>query len=298
MSFSKRLEIKGHSGAIYTCAFDGEFIYTGSADKYVTRWDIEKGIQDKFAIKFDNSVYAIEVCEHLLFVGLSNGSLHIFDLNSKEELKNYTQHTQAIFSICYNPYKKQVYVGDAGGNLSVWNSIDLSLMIALPLAAGKIRDINIDAEGNHFVVSGLKGVVRIFDAEYFNEINTLTTDESGVMSILFHPANSKQIITGGKDALIKVWNLETGKEDQEVIAHNFSVYRLLSMNNGKTIISASKDKTVKIWDSKLNFIERLDFKVGGHRHSVNDIVKLNENSFVSCSDDRRIIVWDTKKDKL
>ena len=297
MSFTKRLEIKGHSGAIYTCAFDGEFIYTGSADKYVARWNIEKGIQDKFAIKFANSVYAIEVCENLLFVGLSNGSLHIFDLTTKTELKHYTQHIQPIFSICYNPFKKQVYVGDADGNLSVWNSIDLSLMIFLPLDAGKIRDINFDSDGNRIVISGQKGVVRILDSDNFNEINTVKADDSGVMSVLFHPAKSNQIITGGKDALIKVWNLETHNKDQVVIAHNFSVYRILSLNNGNTIISSSKDKTVKVWDKELNFVERLDFKVGGHRHSVNDLVKLDEYSFVSCSDDRRIIVWDIKKDK-
>jgi len=113
--------------------------------------------------------------------------------------------------------------------------------------------------------------------------------------VIFHPVISNQIITGGKGALIKVWDIETGEQLNEIIAHTFSVYRLLSLNNGRTIISASKDKNIKVWDDKLNFIKRIDYKEGGHRHSVNDIVKLNENSFASCSDDRRIIIWDLKK---
>ena len=58
--FIKILEISGHAGAVYTGAVDQNFLYSGSADRYVTRWNIETGEQDKFAIKMDQSVYALE----------------------------------------------------------------------------------------------------------------------------------------------------------------------------------------------------------------------------------------------
>ena len=121
MPLQKQKEITGHAGAVYCCASKGNYIYTGSADKYVTRWKIDEGIQDKFAIKFEYSVYCIEIHEQLLFVGLSDGALHVFDLEKKVELKYFTQHKEGIFSITVNLIKNQLYVGDADGNLSIWD---------------------------------------------------------------------------------------------------------------------------------------------------------------------------------
>ena len=100
MLFSKKCLLTGHAGAIYSLAFDGDFIYSAAADKYVTRWNLELGTQDKFAIKMDQSVYALEfISKNILAVGLSNGSLYLFDVDAKIELKHFVQHIKAIFSI-------------------------------------------------------------------------------------------------------------------------------------------------------------------------------------------------------
>ena len=134
MSLRKESEISGHAGAIYSCLTHGNHIYSGSADKYVARWLIDQGIQDKFAIRFEQSVYALEMMEEsILVVGLADGSLHFFDLVANKELKYFVQHKKGIFSIKYNSIHKQIYVGDADGNLSIWNflsSLRLIMLIA------------------------------------------------------------------------------------------------------------------------------------------------------------------------
>ncbi|MBL4862478.1 MAG: WD40 repeat domain-containing protein [Crocinitomicaceae bacterium] len=294
--FHKKQEIQGHAGAIYTCTCDHEYIYSGSADKFVTRWNLNDGTQDPFAIKFEQSVYALEICERLLFVGLSDGSMHVFDLDKRVELKYFTQHTKAIFSIKYNPLKGQVYVGDADGNLSVWNRETLELMIYLPLDAGKIRNFAISPNGERFALSGQDGAIRLFEAEYFNEIATIDAHKGGATAVLFHPKNDGLLISGGKDAYLKLWSLEKNELLVEIPAHNFSIYGLVALNNGNHLASISRDKTIKIWKTEdLDFIQRLDFKVGGHRHSVNDIVKLDDVTFVTCGDDKRLIVWEKKE---
>ena len=107
MTFRKQREITGHSAAIYCCAAHQKFIYSGSADKYVARWLINEGIQDAFAIRFEQAVYAIEIIdENILAVGVADGKLYFFDIEQRKELKCYTQHTVAIFSIRCNPHKR------------------------------------------------------------------------------------------------------------------------------------------------------------------------------------------------
>ena len=293
MTFRKQKEITGHAAAVYACVAKGNLIYSGSADKFVARWRIDEGIQDKFSIRFEQSIYALELVDpNILAVGLSDGGLHFFDIDTRKELKYFTQHTAAIFSIKCNPTKEHIYVGDAEGNLSIWD-FQFNLLIYLPLNCGKIRSIDVSKDGGQFVLACQDGTIRLFETEFFNEIKTLVAHENGATVVLFHPLNEKQLISGGKDALLKRWNLETEEILQTVVAHTFAVYAIVSLQNGEILMTASRDKNVKVWKSEdLEFIKRLDFKEGGHRHSVNALAKIDEQTVVSCSDDKRLIIWE------
>ena len=293
MSFVKLKEIGGHAAAVYSCAAQGNLIYSGSSDKFVARWKVDEGIQDKFAIKFEKAVYSLAlISDNLLAVGLADGALHFFDLDTRKELKFYTKHTEGIFSIRENQQKKHIYAGDADGNLSVWNSETLDLLIYLPLNCGKIRSIAVDESGEVFALACQDGNIRVFETNHFNEINTFYGHENGVTAILFHPTEKGKLYSGGKDALLKLWDWQNQRELISVVAHTFAIYEIISVQDGNQIITASRDKNIKVWDAEnLGIIKRLDAKEGGHRHSVNALAKINENSFVSVSDDKRIIVW-------
>lgn len=290
--FQRKLEISGHAGAIYCCLVSDGFVYSGGADHYLTRWDLSTGDQDKFAIKFEHSVYAIEMIENkILVVGLSSGDLHFFDIEERKEIKYFTQHKKAIFSIACNKLKNQLFVTDAEGNLSVWNTLDYSLMIYLPLDCGKVRRIAISHNGDKAALACQDGFIRIIETEYFNEIKTIEAHKDGATSVLFHH-NENLLISGGKDALIKVW--DWGKESliETIIAHNYAVYDLIELYSGNIFVSASRDKKIKIWNAEdFSFTQRLEIKQGGHKHSVNDLSVVNQKEFVSCSDDKKIIVW-------
>lgn len=293
--FQKQKEIKGHSGAVYCCLVTNDFIYSGSADHYVTRWNIETGEQDKFAIKFEHSIYALELIDDtILVVGLSSGGLHFFDLIARKEIKFFTQHTKAIFAIKYNSHKNQLYVTDADGNFSVWNSLNYALMIYLPLDCGKVRKIALSQYGEITALACQDGNIRIIETEYFNEIKTIKAHKDGVTAVLFHPLNLNLLISGGKDALIKVWNWNEEEIVETIVAHNFAVYDFIPLKSGQLFASASRDKTIKIWNSTdFSFVQRLDLKNGGHRHSVNRVAVITDNKFVSCSDDSRLIIWES-----
>ena len=293
--YKKILEISGHAGAVYTGVVDSNFLYSGSADHYVTRWNIEKGEQDKFAIKMDQSVYALEfISKNILAVGLSNGSLYLFDVDAKIELKHFVQHIKAIFSITSNALKNQFYVGDADGNLSVWNSKTLELLIYIPLDCGKIRDIHVDESGDLISVSCQDGTTRIFETVGLNEVITLNSHSGGATVSCFDYSNSTIILTGGKDAHLNLWNRETSALIKSIPAHNYVIYDICFLNS-QFFATASRDKTIKIWDAnKYEVIQRLDMKSGGHKHSVNKLIKINDETFVSLSDDKRIIVWSNK----
>lgn len=285
--FFKEKEISGHNGAIYSITSDNDFIYSASADRFVARWRIEEGIQDNFTVKLDHPVYSILLVRNMLFIGLNNGDLHIVDVDKRQEVKFYQQHKKGIFAISHNARKGHVYVGDADGNVSVWDEETLKLQIYLPMDCGKIRDISVSPNGDQFILGGQDGYCRILNAQNFNETKRWLAHKDGVTSVCF---DHDLIVSGGKDALLKCWTLEGQQKGKSIPAHNYAIYSIIKLNAVR-FISASRDKTVKVWDREFDFQQRLDFKEAGHRHSVNEVIKLDDCRFASCGDDARIIIW-------
>lgn len=292
--FSKIQDLTGHSGAVYSIDFDGEYIYSASADKFVVRWDLERGVQDSFAIKFPFTPYSIKLfnSNQMIAVGLASGDLYLFDLIDRKEVKFYQQHKTGIFSIAENTILNHLYVGDADGNVSVWNTKTLELVIYLPFDAGKIRSIVPSHDGSKLFFTTQDGNVRILDAITFNELHSFFTHKEGATAVL--ELGDHRILTGGKDAYLREWNFTSETEIKAIPAHNFVIYDLLKLNDS-TFVSASRDKTIKIWNlDSMKVSDRIERKEGGHKHSVNQLVKISDTSFASCSDDATIKVWKTE----
>lgn len=294
LDFSKQITFEGHSGAVYSIQYDGNYIYSASADKYVVRWNVELGTQDKFAIRLPATPYSILLIDNntKLIAGLSNGDIHIFDLKERKEIKFYKLHKKGVFAMAENPLKKQFYIADGEGTLSVWNTQTLDLLIHLPFDCGKIRRIIPSQDGSFVYLCCQDGKVRCIETTYFNLTEEFFAHEEGVGTLLDRDENT--FITGGKDAHIKLWDKDSTSCLKSIPAHNYMIYDLIRLNN-ETFVSVSRDKTIKVWDTaSLSVIQRLDLKKGGHRHSVNCAVRIDENTFATASDDARIIVWGIK----
>lgn len=292
MKIEKLKAFIGHSAGIYALDYGEGFIYSGSADRFVTRWDLSTNEQDKFSVKFDYPVYSLKLInnsQHLV-VGLASGDLHLFDLISRNEVKFFKQHIEAVFCIQYNSVFNQFYSSDAVGNLAVWDSESFDLVCYLPFNCGKIRRIAVSANGDTIALACQDGTIRVLDALTFNELQTINAHTDGVGAVVFSPTDSSLLYSGGKDAYIKKWNLTTNQIIKAIPAHNFMIYDLQFV--GEFLVSASRDKTIKCWDSEeLKVLKRIDFKLKGHQHSVNAILSIDENYFVTCSDDRLLNYW-------
>lgn len=69
----------------------------------------------------------------------------------------------------------------------------------------------------------------------------------GINSIAISP-NNKYIISGSKDATIKIWERTTGNLLRSLRNHKKYVNSVVVSPDGNNIISGSNDKTVKVWD--------------------------------------------------
>ena len=286
--YFKYSQILGHQGPIYALSQDSEYIYSASADKFVARWNKLSEEQDQFAIRCSHAPFSLLAIpnQSQLIIGLSDGSLHLIDTILKKELKYIKAHQSAVFALAMNPQQKQYYTADSEGQIFVWDK-EWNLLIKLPLACGKIRQIVVAEDGSYFIAACADGFYRKFETTFFNEILQVYAHHDGCTALSILP--NGDVLSAGKDAYIRRWS-RAGEKQNAFAAHLGTIYQLLQLGD-QHYISASRDKTIKIW-SMLNdsICQKLDLQMAGHRHSINALLSFN-GGFISAGDDKRIIIW-------
>lgn len=289
-------ECAGHSGPIYAVDGDQSFIYSAAADKFVTRWNRETGQQDPFAIRCESSPFAIKLVnqQKILAIGLSNGHLHFVDLQNRVELHLYVQHQAGIFAMFEQKENHQLCVGDADGFLSVWDTQTLKLKIILPLCSSKIRAITALDQGR-IAVANNEGEIIILETEFMNEIHRFYAHELGVSALCFD-AETGQLISGGKDGMLRWWKTVNFQVFKALPAHKGAIYGIQHINE-HYFATISRDKSIKVWDKATKgVVQKVEGKNQGHRHSVNGLWSDDNGTIATVGDDQilRVFQWMSK----
>jgi WD40 repeat protein len=282
------LQIKGHNGPIYSIDGDDTYLYSAASDKFVTRWLKSTGEQDAFAIRCEAAPFSIALFSHAskIAIGLSTGQLHIVDVSDKKELHQFTQHKVGIFAIFESTVNHLLFVGDADGILSIWDTETMKLHIVLPLNCGKIRSIK-QLDLKTILVAGGNGEIVVLELEFMNEVHRFFAHEEGTSAICVDES-ARQIISGGKDAYLRWWDAKTFQLIKALPAHKGNIYGLAFIDSQR-FVSVSRDKTVKIWDGQTRqVLQKLEGKNGGHRQSINALWTNHQGQFAFAGDDKMI----------
>jgi WD repeat-containing protein 61 len=299
ISALKIFEFSGHSAAIYALENGSteSRIFSGSGDRFLAEWNLETGKSDKFSIKVDATIYSVcNVTEKkILVIGNSLGNINIVDLVLKKEIKNIVAHKSGVFGIAYNFKVNHFYTVGGDGYLNIWDASNFELKIAIKVTDMKIRSLSVGMMGALVAVASGDGSIRLFETNFYNEVENISAHQLGTTMVCFHP-DGKRIISGGKDAMMNIWNINETKLQlkNSIPAHNFSIYHGLFSPDNKYFSTCSRDKTIKIWDANtfdfLLRIDRKDFKA--HTHSVNAILWSSyQNLLISAGDDRKVMIW-------
>src|SRR6202012_2172630 len=99
----KIAELTGHSNPIFTLELSQKpgILFTGGNDKGLVEWSLESNAFIKVMFQVQASVYAIHgpVGRPLLFTGLRNGDVFVFDFIEQNITKILKYHSAPIFDI-------------------------------------------------------------------------------------------------------------------------------------------------------------------------------------------------------
>ena len=295
MAWQKTAQFTGHRGAVY--ALQGmanpNLFLSASGDGKVVRWDrrmpdhgeqVADALKPTYCIHHDRE-------RKLLFIGNSEGGLHMVDLAEGEELRHLHAHRLGIFRIVPLGMERIMCSG-GDGTVSVWKVPSMELERQVPLSEEKVRGIAVNPDGTLVAIASLDGRVHVLDAQDLNTLHTMDAHERGAASVCWHPTKPV-LITGGRDGHLRFWRSDADFNLlQSIPAHRANIYGIAFNVEGTVCATASRDKSVKLWDAAtFDPVDRFELKQGGHTHSVNALLWCADGTLLSGGDDRRVLSW-------
>jgi WD40 repeat protein len=110
--------------------------------------------------------------------------------------------------------------------------------------------------------------------------------------VAFSP-DGKTLTSGSYDTTIKLWDVETGKEQATLQGHTGPVYAVALSPDGNSLASGSHDKTVKLWDVATG---KERFTMKGHSDVVWSVRYSPDGKILATLGNGQIKLWDLADD--
>jgi WD40 repeat protein len=154
--------------------------------------------------------------------------------------------------------------------------------VALPAA---VMQFALSADGRSLLASGAeanpwfcrRSLLRVIDAH-----------AGGAAGVVFTP-NGQQIVSGGADKAVHVWNLEDGQKMRTFAGHAQAVTCVAVTQDGARVVAGGADGLVKTW----NIADGVELSSLPHAKPVRGVSPSPDGTrLATCSDDGVVRVWD------
>jgi WD40 repeat protein len=264
--------LKGHTTRVNSVAFrnDGKALVSGSDDKTIRIWDVEKGTELQIVNPPQQRVATINQA-----IYSPNGKL-IASVNNDGQLQ--------VWKPDATPPQQKILFGlgaHSGGAYQVVFSQDMQAIFTCGGDKIAWQHGGTDPEGHS--ISGTGARQKNFDIS--------GGGHAGVITCLALSPDGKTLVTGSKDRSIRVWDVNSAKVVRILQGHADEITSVVFSNDGAQLASSSKDQSIRIWnlsssDDHRNFV--------GHDGILWSAVFSNDGKlFASGGADKKIVIRDT-----
>jgi WD40 repeat protein len=153
-----------HDRPLISCRFDpkGHYVFAGSEDRSVQRWDLESGVKVAFEAH-ESWVHALAFTPdgQTLLTGGCDGRLILWPVTSEKPSPTRTieAHQGWVRSVTVSQDGQCAVTGGNDGMVRLWSLADGQLVQALPGHEKHVYRVGFDPTGKYVVSADLRGVI-------------------------------------------------------------------------------------------------------------------------------------------
>ena len=217
------------------------------------------------------------------------------NLKKSEKIKVNVQTGHLFaYSIATSPNSRFLATG---GNydkfIKIWDVMLGREIVSFTAHKDGINSLQYSPNGRYLVSSSDDSTIKIWNAYDYSLINTIRTIHPA-LSVIFTP-DSKQLVTGGRDSLIKFLDITTGAVVKILKLHKGAVTGLSFIpDNDEYLFSCSSDSMIYKWNLLSGEMDRW-YRTKG---KVMGVWVSNDSKYLcSLSTDTLLNVWDIQNKK-
>ena len=248
-------------------------------------------------LSYSDVIWGGQQVEHVIVVACNSGAILVYDprKSTLDKLERTIQeHSRAVHRLCFSPFDASNFIsGSQDGTMKCW---DLRMkQRSYRTFDGKsesVRDVQFNPRNPYsFAAVFDNGMLQVWDTRFPLQCISKWSAHNGLALCLDHDSSGTRICTGGRDKMIKIWDLSSdSRKPVQSIQTIASVARCKWRPKHEQIASCSLsyDNRVQVWDINKSYIPVLTWEE--HQASVTDICWKNAGELWSCSKDEYFII--------
>ncbi|KCV71685.1 hypothetical protein H696_01109 [Fonticula alba] len=222
--FAPRATLVGHTDAITAVAFGRRsrgFALTASEDRTVKCWDIASGASTAaarytvIAHAKDINTLAVAPNDRLFATGSQDKQIKVWETETGALSTVFTGHKRGIWSVDFSPTERVLASASGDKTIRIWSLEDGSCLKTLEGHTNSVLRVCFLSAGLQVASAGSDGLVKLWTLRTSECVATMDGHEDRVWALASATEEDGcQLVSGGADAVIQVWDDSTESERQ------------------------------------------------------------------------------------
>ena len=183
----------------------------------------------------------------LLAAGDLQGDIHIWEMDTYQNLCTINGHTDGIFAIAFSPDGQYLVSGSSDTTIKLWQVNDYESVKTFQGHCQMVMSVAFSPDGQHIASASFDNIIKLWDITSGECLHTLKGHTSSVRSLAF--ATTGNILASASfDKTIKLWDWRQGHCIKSWQGHSQGVWSLAFGPNDRFLVSGGDDCTIRVWN--------------------------------------------------
>lgn len=208
------------------------------------------------------------------------------------------EHRLTLTCVCVSTDNSIAFTGSKCGTIIKWGIKEKTKLGCLcykthsKFLNGGIKSLAISTDSMFLVSSDESACIQVWDTSTLKHIHTLKGHKDYITGLVFRK-NTHDLYSASKDRSVKIWSLDEMAYVETLFGHQSPITSIDALTRERVITAGGRDTTVRIW----KIAEESQLIFNGPVGSLDEVRLLDEEHFVSGSDNGSLCIWSVLKKK-